>query len=220
MTGFGNANPTEPRLQIVLPFGCTHVDGVLHFAPGGVNSAAVNDGDFLHAPDGERLRVKNVEWRRSAGELLRTGTLVVERANGDRPAGTHGPGSLFEVEHAEREPIETVQADEDAEALLAGLIEDAAEEQTSDDGFQVPSELWDKVWAIVKHHPPQPDQIPRFGRLRKAAALFASVILAECPPCPDRQEAFNLVRRALMQANAAVALRGLHLDVTRSTDDQ
>lgn len=61
---------------------------------------------------------------------------------------------------------------------------------------------------IFTHHPPRPDQLPRYERLRKAALEFAKVIVEETQPCADQSHAIRCVRDAVMTANAAIALDG------------
>jgi hypothetical protein len=61
---------------------------------------------------------------------------------------------------------------------------------------------------IFTYHAPEPDQVPRYERLREAALEFASAICEEAPPCADRTAAIRFVREAVMTANAAIALKG------------
>lgn len=61
---------------------------------------------------------------------------------------------------------------------------------------------------MFTYHPPDLDQIPKYGAIRSAAFEFAHVLLANTPPSPDQSAALRSLRVAVMQANAAIALGG------------
>lgn len=61
---------------------------------------------------------------------------------------------------------------------------------------------------VFKHHPPQPDQLPKYAALRAAAKAFADAIIELTPVCADQSAALRHVREAVMTANAAIALGG------------
>jgi hypothetical protein len=61
---------------------------------------------------------------------------------------------------------------------------------------------------VFAYHPPTPDQIPKYNRLRAAAKEFAALVVDLTPPGPDQAAAVRKVREAVMTANAAIALRG------------
>ena len=62
--------------------------------------------------------------------------------------------------------------------------------------------------AIHRHftyHPPKPDQLPRFERIRQCAGELAAAIYECTPECADQTAAIRKVREAVMTANAAIA---------------
>jgi len=59
--------------------------------------------------------------------------------------------------------------------------------------------------VLFTYHPPTPDQIARYNKLRLAARDFAVVILEETPKSADQSAAIRKVREAVMTANAAIA---------------
>lgn len=61
---------------------------------------------------------------------------------------------------------------------------------------------------IFRHHPPTPEQVVKYEKLRAAALAFAETIVELTPPCPDQTTAVRHVRDAVMTANAAIALGG------------
>ncbi len=69
-----------------------------------------------------------------------------------------------------------------------------------------PSE--DKLQNWFTYHPPTPEDVDRYKKVRDAALDFARVISAECPPGADATTAIRKVREAVMTANAAIACCG------------
>ena len=65
----------------------------------------------------------------------------------------------------------------------------------------------DEFDIIFNHHPPRPEQIPKYTELRRTARDFAFLIEASCPDCRERSLAITKLEEALMWANAAVARR-------------
>jgi hypothetical protein len=63
----------------------------------------------------------------------------------------------------------------------------------------------DNLDEAFKHHPPTPEQIERYARIRAAAKTFAGVLLENCPSSADRSTALRKVREAMMDANASIA---------------
>jgi hypothetical protein len=55
------------------------------------------------------------------------------------------------------------------------------------------------------HHPPKPDQAPRYKEIRDEARDFAEVILVSCPPSRERSLALTALEEAVMWANASIA---------------
>lgn len=58
------------------------------------------------------------------------------------------------------------------------------------------------------HHPPTPEQVEQYQRIRDEGHRFAAVLTALIPPCADRTVAIRKVREAVMTANAAIACGG------------
>ena len=63
----------------------------------------------------------------------------------------------------------------------------------------------DYLTPLFVYHPPTPDQIPKYTKLRAAALAFARVIDRCVPPGADRSAAIRKVREAVMTANAGIA---------------
>lgn len=61
---------------------------------------------------------------------------------------------------------------------------------------------------VFMHHPPTPEQLPKYAHLREAARVFADTIIEYTPQCADQSAALRHVREAVMTANAAIALDG------------
>lgn len=59
---------------------------------------------------------------------------------------------------------------------------------------------------IFEYHAPRPDQIPKYGAIRKAAREFAKVLMANTPAGPDQAFAIRYLRMSVMVANASIAL--------------
>lgn len=61
---------------------------------------------------------------------------------------------------------------------------------------------------MFTYHPPTIDQLPKYDILRKAAKMFAQVIIECTPEGADQSAAIRKVREAVMTANASIALNG------------
>jgi hypothetical protein len=59
---------------------------------------------------------------------------------------------------------------------------------------------------VFKYHAPGTDQIDRYARLRAAARVFAEEIINCCPDSEERTLALRDVQRAVMMANASIAI--------------
>ena len=55
------------------------------------------------------------------------------------------------------------------------------------------------------YHPPTPEQIPQFEKLRAGALAFSEVILENTPSSADQTAALRKVREAVATANMAIA---------------
>lgn len=58
---------------------------------------------------------------------------------------------------------------------------------------------------MFQYHPPTPEKVERYNRLRVAARVFAQAIVDECPECSDQTAAVRKVSEAVMTANAGIA---------------
>lgn len=61
---------------------------------------------------------------------------------------------------------------------------------------------------VFTHHQPNAEKLRHYEAIHLAAQRFAEVILENAPDGEDRDTALNLLRQAMMMANAAVALDG------------
>lgn len=68
--------------------------------------------------------------------------------------------------------------------------------------------LQEKIENWFTYHPPTPEQVVQYGRIRDAAKDFAIVIAENTPPSADQTAAIRKVREAVMTANAAIACEG------------
>lgn len=67
---------------------------------------------------------------------------------------------------------------------------------------------WIDLDWVFEYHAPTKEQGGKYERIRRAAKVFAGVILRETPDCADMVDSLGKVREAVMMANAAVALEG------------
>lgn len=61
---------------------------------------------------------------------------------------------------------------------------------------------------IFEYHAPTNEQIGSMAEIRAAIKNAATVIAENCPPCADTSAAIRDLRKAMMQANAAIVLEG------------
>lgn len=59
---------------------------------------------------------------------------------------------------------------------------------------------------VFSYHKPKDDQPHRYEAIRAGARRFAQEILAMCPESPERTLALRDVQRAVMMANASIAI--------------
>lgn len=64
------------------------------------------------------------------------------------------------------------------------------------------------IAKIFTYVPPTERTIPKFTAVRQAGKHFAEVVIANCPPGPDRATVINCIRNAVMFANASISLNG------------
>jgi len=62
---------------------------------------------------------------------------------------------------------------------------------------------------IFRYHEPTPKKIAQYQAIRDAAKEFARILLSNSPPGSDQSEALLHIRKAVMIANAAIALDGI-----------
>lgn len=58
------------------------------------------------------------------------------------------------------------------------------------------------------HHPPMPEDIEAYQKIRDAANVFAAIIIDNTPPSADQTVAIRKIRESVMVANAARACGG------------
>lgn len=68
---------------------------------------------------------------------------------------------------------------------------------------QINVDTFDKVFT---YHAPVGDQIARYAAIREAGRKLAAALLTMCPESPERTLALRDVQRAVMMANASIAL--------------
>jgi hypothetical protein len=67
---------------------------------------------------------------------------------------------------------------------------------------------FEQVEHWFTHHPPTPEQLPKYEAIREAGRRLANAIVTNAPPSADRSAAIRSVRDAVMTANAAIACSG------------
>ena len=72
-------------------------------------------------------------------------------------------------------------------------------------GAYIPADLGE----VFTYHAPTPNQQKCYAEIQTAAKAFASIVLENTPPCKDQTASIDLIRSAVMRANAAVGLKGL-----------
>jgi hypothetical protein len=58
---------------------------------------------------------------------------------------------------------------------------------------------------LFTYHAPKGDQPARYQAIRSHGRALASVIMSTVPDCPEREQAMNLLRLAIMSANQGIA---------------
>lgn len=78
--------------------------------------------------------------------------------------------------------------------------------------FTRANELTAEVAATIddafEYHKWTPEQVAQGVEVRKALADAVKVIVANVPPCPDRNAAIRKLREARMDANSAITHNG------------
>lgn len=62
-----------------------------------------------------------------------------------------------------------------------------------------------QVDKAFTYHPPKPDQVPRYTRIRDEAKALALRLASDCPPSRELSLALTHLEDAVMWANAAIA---------------
>lgn len=70
------------------------------------------------------------------------------------------------------------------------------------------SHLREAALEIATYYAPGGDQAARHSNLSHALADFLQMIVASCPPGPERSTAISRAREAKMWASAAIAMEG------------
>ena len=73
---------------------------------------------------------------------------------------------------------------------------------------KVGAQTADQIENWFTYHPPDDEQVIKYGEIRRLAKDLAACIMAMCPPSADRTAAIRKVREAVMTANAAIACGG------------
>lgn len=60
------------------------------------------------------------------------------------------------------------------------------------------------------HHPPTPNQIPKYEQVRAKICETSKLIRDLTPVCPEQSRAFNALDEAMFLANAAIARNPAH----------
>lgn len=82
----------------------------------------------------------------------------------------------------------------------------AMPESVIDEDFpDVSAQERDDLDNWFRYHPPTPEQVPVFEKIRDAGYAFAETIMANVPASPDRTVAVRHIREAVMNANASLA---------------
>lgn len=71
---------------------------------------------------------------------------------------------------------------------------------------------------LFTYHAPKADQPKRYVAIRAAAKAFATTICDNCPSSPERTLALRDIQRAVMMANASIAVNETGLDETAAAD--
>lgn len=62
---------------------------------------------------------------------------------------------------------------------------------------------------IFLYHAPTPEQVAHMEVIRKAARVFAGVMVAHSPSCPDQTAALRKLREAVMTINQGIIFHGI-----------
>lgn len=62
------------------------------------------------------------------------------------------------------------------------------------------------VAHVFKHHPPIEGQANRYVTIREGGKIFAEILIANCPESEERTLALRDIQRAVMMANASIAI--------------
>lgn len=68
--------------------------------------------------------------------------------------------------------------------------------------------VFEAAFEVATYHPPTGDQATRHQNLSQALANFLQMIVASCPPGPERSTAISRAREAKFWASAAIAMEG------------
>lgn len=66
----------------------------------------------------------------------------------------------------------------------------------------------EKLDNWFSYHPPTTLQTERYTKIRDAGKAMAKVLLEQCPPSDDRDDAIRFIRAAVFAANASIACGG------------
>lgn len=68
-------------------------------------------------------------------------------------------------------------------------------------------DIREEVEKRFTYHPPKPEQLPKYERLRDEAKKFALTIVELCPESRETSLALTKIEEGVMHANSAIARR-------------
>jgi hypothetical protein len=81
----------------------------------------------------------------------------------------------------------------------------ATDPSTNPDVEQAREKLHARVDNDFTYHPPQPDQVERYNRIRDHARGMAHMLVDTCPPSRELSIALTDLESCVFNANAAIA---------------
>lgn len=67
-------------------------------------------------------------------------------------------------------------------------------------------ELSNRIENDFTYHPPKPDQIERYTKIRQAFKELALLLVDNCPRSRELSAAYTLLQESNMMANASIAV--------------
>ncbi len=73
------------------------------------------------------------------------------------------------------------------------------------EGYVPPTELYNRIENDYTYHPPTPEQVIRYNKIRNMAKEFALLVVTQCPGSREASLALTNIDQAVFFANAAIA---------------